>query len=349
MNRKHIIAVIVVLLAAGAGIVALVKSRGGASESGGDDATPTLVSVQTGALKLTTLHRYVQGFGTVEPAPATADQPAADAPLAAPSAGVVTKVNVVAGQSVKKGDVLVELNSSTTTAENAEQEVARQKELFAQQNTSQKNLQAAEAQLALLRVTAPLSGTVARLDVKPGQAVDLSTVVAEVMDLSRLAARAEIPAAEADGLKAGEEVQVLSEPAVTTELLFVSPDVDKDNGTVLVRALLPADSGLRPGQFVPLRIVTAVHTNCLAAPAESVVTDESGKSVIALVKGDESVQTPVQTGLRENGWVEIAAPGLKAGDTVVTVGAYGLPEKTKISVQNSTGDETASTNSADAK
>jgi membrane fusion protein (multidrug efflux system) len=349
MNRKHIIAVIVVLLAAGAGIVALVKSRGGASESGGDDATPTLVSVQTGALKLTTLHRYVQGFGTVEPAPATADQPAADAPLAAPSAGVVTKVNVVAGQSVKKGDVLVELNSSTTTAENAEQEVARQKELFAQQNTSQKNLQAAEAQLALLRVTAPLSGTVARLDVKPGQAVDLSTVVAEVMDLSRLAARAEIPAAEANGLKAGEEVQVLSEPAVTTELLFVSPDVDKYNGTVLVRALLPADSGLRPGQFVPLRIVTAVHTNCLAAPAESVVTDESGKSVIALVKGDESVQTPVQTGLRENGWVEIAAPGLKAGDTVVTVGAYGLPEKTKISVQNSTGDETASTNSADAK
>jgi membrane fusion protein (multidrug efflux system) len=349
MNRKHIIAVIVVLLAAGAGIVALVKSRGGASESGGDDATPTLVSVQTGALKLTTLHRYVQGFGTVEPAPATADQPAADAPLAAPSAGVVTKVNVVAGQSVKKGDVLVELNSSTTTAENAEQEVARQKELFAQQNTSQKNLQAAEAQLALLRVTAPLSGTVARLDVKPGQAVDLSTVVAEVMDLSRLAARAEIPAAEADGLKAGEEVQVLSEPAVTTELLFVSPDVDKDNGTVLVRALLPADSGLRPGQFVPLRIVTAVHTNCLAAPVESVVTDENGKSVIALVKGDEAMRTPVQTGLRENGWVEIEASGLKAGDPVVTVGAYGLPEKTKISVQHSSGDEAASTNSADAK
>jgi multidrug efflux pump subunit AcrA (membrane-fusion protein) len=131
--------------------------------------------------------------------------------------------------------------------------------------------------------------------------------------------------------------------------LFVSPDVDKDNGTVLVRALLPADSGLRPGQFVPLRIVTAVHTNCLAAPVESVVTDESGKSVIALVKGDEAVQTPVQTGLREDGWVEIEAPGRKAGDPVVTVGAYGLPEKTKISVQNSPGDEAASTNSADAK
>ena len=64
-----------------------------------------------------------------------------------------------------------------------------------------KNLQDAEAQLALLRVTAPLSGTVARVNVKPGQAVDVSTVVAEVMDLSRLAVSAEIPAAEAGELK----------------------------------------------------------------------------------------------------------------------------------------------------
>jgi RND family efflux transporter MFP subunit len=224
------------------------------------------------------------------------------------------------------------LDSGTTTCALAEQELARQKELFAQQNTSLKNLQAAEAQLALLRVTAPVSGTVARINVRPGQAVDLTTVVAEVMDLNRLAVSADIPAAEAGDLKPGNPVEVSAAPPVTTELSFVSSNVAKDNGTVLVRALLPADSGLRPGQFVPLRIVTAVHTNCLAAPGESVVTDESGKSVIALVKGDAATQTPVQTGLRESGWVEVEAPELKAGDIVVTIGAYGLPEKTKIQV-----------------
>jgi multidrug efflux pump subunit AcrA (membrane-fusion protein) len=328
MKQKIIIGLIVVLCA-GLGVWALIKSRGEASESGGDETTPTIVSVQTGALKLATLHRYVAGYGTVEPAPATAEQPAAGAQLAAPSAGVVAKVNVLEGQHVEKGDVLMELNSQA-----AEQEVGRQEKLYAQQNTSLKNLQEAEAQLALLRVTAPLSGTVARVNVKPGQAVDLTTVVAEVMDLSRLAVSAEIPAAEAGDLKPGNPVEVLAEPPVTTELSFVSPNVAKDNDTVLVRALLPADSGLRPGQFVPLRIVTAVHTNCLAAPDESVVTDAGGKRVIALVKGDAATQTPVQTGLRENGWVEIEAPELKAGDVVVTVGAYGLPEKTKIQVVN---------------
>ena len=349
MNRKHIIIGIVVVLVAGLGVVALVKSRGEASESKGDETTPTIVTVQTGALKFATLHRYVQGYGTVEPAPAAAEQPAASAQLAAPSAGVVTKVNVVEGQQVTKGDMLVELNSATTTVENALQQAARQKELYAQQNTSLKNLQDAEAQLALLRVTAPLSGTVVRVNVKPGQAVDLTTVVAEVMDLSRLAVSAEIPAAAAVDLKSGQPVEVLTEPPLMTELSFVSPSVDKNNDTVLVRARLPAGGALRPGQFVSLRIVTAVHTNCLVAPVTGVVTDESGKSVLALVKGDEAAQTPVQTGLRENGWVQVEAPELKAGDSVVTVGAYGLPEKTKISVQNSPGDETSSTNSSSAK
>ena len=314
----------------------------------GDEATSTIVSVQTGALKLATLHHYVQGYGMVEPTPATAEQPAAGAQLSAPSAGVVAKVSVIEGQHVEKGDVLMVLNSSTATAESAEQEVARQKQLFAQQNTSLKNLQAAEAQLALLRVTAPLAGTVARVNVRPGQAVDSTTVVAELMDLNRLAVSAEIQAAEATDLKFGDPVEVLTTPPVATKLLFVSPNVDKSNGTVLVRASLPPNSGLRPGQFVSLRIVTAVHADCLAAPAESVVADESGQSVVALVKGDESKQLPVQTGLRENGWVEVAAPELKAGDTVVTVGAYGLPAKTKIRFQNSAGDA-MSTNSADAK
>jgi membrane fusion protein, multidrug efflux system len=338
MSRKHIIVGVVVVLVAGLGIVALVKSRGKAPASGGSEATPSSVSVQTGALKLATLHGYVAGYGTVEPAPATAEQPAAGAQLAAPSAGIVTKVNVIEGQQVEKGDVLMEMNSGVATAESAAQEADRQKTLYAQENTSLRTLQAAEAQLALLRVTAPLSGTVARVNVKPGQAVDLTTVVAEVMDLNRLAVSAEIPAAEASDLKPGHPVEVMTAPAVTTELSFVSPHVKKDNDTVLVRALLPVNSGLRPGQFVPLRIVTAVHTNCLAAPSESVVTDASGKSVIALVKGDEATQTPVQTGLRENDWVEIAAPQLRAGDIIVTVGAYGLPEKTKIQVVNPKGE-----------
>lgn len=346
-GRKPILVLLAVALFAFAGC-----SKSDADKSAGasdeDENAATVVSVQTGALQLATLHRYVEGFGTMEPAPATADQPAASAQLAAPSVGVVSKVFVYEGQHVEKGDELVELDSSAMTAAYAEQEVARQKKLYAQQNTSLRNLQNAEAQLALLRVVAPLSGTVTRVNVKPGAAVDTSTVVAELMDLNRLAVRADIPVSAAGELKTGEELRTLTQPPVTARLTFISPAVDAGSGTVFVWAALPAGCGLRPGQFVPLEIVTAVHTNCLAAPEESVVTDESGHSVISLVQGDEAVQTPVQTGFRENGWVEIEGAGLKAGDTVVTVGAYGLPQKTKIQLV-SASEGTAATHSPDAQ
>ena len=351
------------VVALGLGIYAIVKSPHTASpdaddEGGPAENVPSVVSVQTGRLQRMALHRYVSGYGTVEAAPATADQPASGAQLAAPTAGVVARVNVIAGQQVQKGDVLVDLNSGTATFDYARAEAGRQEKLYEQNNASLKNLQDAEAQLAALEIVAPVSGTITRLNVKSGEAVDLNMPVAEVIDLSRLAVSAEIPAAAAADLKTGQEVQISGtgfQPvngqaarSTAATVSFVGPAVDAKSGTVQTWTLLPADSGLRPGQFVQLKIVTAVHTNCLVAPAESVVTDESGKSVIALVNGDTAAQTPVQTGFREDGWVEIAGTGLKEGASVVTLGAYGLPEKTKIRVLGS-ADEATATDSTPAK
>ena len=338
------------VLCAGLAIFGLTKLHN--SDSGGDpdeappeNVTP-VVTVETGRIQRMTLHRYVDGYGTVEPAPATADQPSAGGPLSAPTAGVVAHVAVVPRQEVKKGEVLVELNSSTATYAYAKAEVERQKKLLEDQNTSLKNVQDAEAQLASLRIVAPVSGTVTRVSAREGAAVDANAVLVEVIDLSRLAVTAQIPASQAKDLNTGEEVQILSEPAVTNSLSFVSPAVDPNDGTVLVRAALPANSGLRPGQFVPLRIVTETRADVLAAPIESVVTSEDGKSFVVLIKGDEGAQAPVTAGVRENGWVEIEGEGLKEGDSIATLGAYGFPEKAKIRNQNSPADEESSTNSA---
>jgi membrane fusion protein (multidrug efflux system) len=331
MKIKPALTSLIVVLCVGLGIFALLKFDGTASLADEDTAAaPPVVTVQTAVLQRMTLHRYVTGYGTVSPAPATAGAPAADAPLAAPTAGVVARVNVVEGQHVHKGQVLMTLDSASVTVAYAEQEVARQKELFAQHNTSLKSLQNAETQLTLLRVTAPLSGTVVRIGVKPGAAVGTNTVVAEVMDLKRLVVKTDIPVSDAGELASGQVVQVQTNRTVSAVVTFISPYVSQDNGTIRVLARLPAGCGLRPGQFVPLRIVVGVHRNCLAAPAESVVTDIAGKSVLSLVQGDEAIQTPVRTGFREKGWVEVKAPALKPGDTVVTVGAYGLPKRIRI-------------------
>lgn len=349
---KIIIGVVLAVLIA-LGIVAVIKL--GPSSSGGDDddaAAPAgnetnIVTVQTAALTNITLHRYVDGYGAVEAMPATAEKPAAGGTLAAPTAGVVTKINVVAGQQVNEGDVLAQLDSSTATFDYAQAEVKRQQALFSHQNTSVKNLNDAEAQLKSLEVIAPVSGTVTSVNVKPGQAVDSTTIVAEVIDLKRLAVGVKIPADQAADLQTGQDVQILTDPPVSASLSFVSPAVDSSDGTVAAWAALPPDGTLRPGQFVQLRIVTA-QTNCLAAPAAGVVTDDSGNSTVAKVNGKEADQTPVQTGFREGDWVGIQATNLNAGDQVVTVGAYGLADKTQIKIQN-TPDDNSATNSAEAK
>lgn len=342
----------VLVLGIAVGIFALIKMSPSSSSGDSDDQpvvdnTPPLVTVQVGTLKRMTLHSYIDGYGTVEAAPATANEPAAGGTLAAPSAGVVAKVNVIPGQHVEKGDVLAELNSSTATFDYAKAELERQNKLFAQQNTAIKNVEDAKAQLASLQVVAPVSGTVTRVDVKPGQAVDSTTIIAEVVDLNRLAVSTKIPAKQADELHIGQKVQILTDPPVTASLSLINPAVNADDGTIAAWASLPSDSQLRSGQFVQLKIVTAA-TNCLAAPAESVVTDEDGNSFISLVNTNVSAKTQVQVGFREDGWVEVNAPELKEGSQVVTVGAYGLDDKTQLKIA-SPAQSDSETNSADTK
>ncbi|HUA64627.1 MAG TPA: efflux RND transporter periplasmic adaptor subunit [Alphaproteobacteria bacterium] len=353
MKPKHILIAGLMLLCAAAGIVAILKAHGpsGSDSDDSDEAVsqnaniPSIISVHVGVLTNITLHRYVSGYGTIVAAPAVANQPAAGGPLAAPTAGIVAKINVIAGQRVKKGDVLMELNSATATFDSANAQLERQKKLFASQNTSLKNMEDAAAQLASLQVIAPVSGTVTSLNVQPGQAVDTTTTVAEVIDLDRLALSVKIPSAQAGQLQVGQETTIASEPPVTASLSFVGSTVDPADGTVPAWASLPPRSGLRPGQFVQFKVVTEIRTNCLAAPAESVVTDEDGNGAIWLVNGDQATTTNVEVGLRENDWVEITSSGLKAGDPVVTVGAYGLPDKTQIKILNPSSQTNAANSS----
>ena len=310
-----------------------------------EEKVVTEVPVHVGKIILATLHDYVTGYGMVEPEPAGNGRPAASAKLTSPSAGVVMETSSEEGRQVKQGDLIFRLDSRAADAavDVAEKNLARQQQLIATQNTSQKTLLDAEQQMAaarvqqsLLRVESPVSGIVVRFTARAGEAVDTTTVLAEIIDLDRLVATLRIPSVEADRLTTNQPVEISTGRSEATntlagEVVFVSPQVDATTDTVLVRASIPPGSSLRPGQFVAARIVCETRTNRLAVPVESVFTTD-GASVIAVVEGDKAIQKPVSTGLREGGLVEIKGDGLKEGMTIVTVGAYALPKETKIRV-----------------
>lgn len=318
-------------------------------QSAGEEAVQTnlvtKVAVHVGQISRTTLRGYVTAYGTVEPEP-VGERPAASARLAPAVPGIITDVNCAEGDHVATGDVLFQLDSRAVdvAVESAKQVLERQKKLARVEGTSQKALQEAEARLnaarvqqAYLRVSSPLAGTVTHVNGKPGEAVDLTSVLAEVVDLDRLVVSAGVPSAELASLRVGRPAEVFADRAASViagRLTFVGTEVAPSTGTALTRSALPADSGLRPGQFVKIRIVSAEHKNCLAVPVESVVRNAEGAPVIAVVQDDTAVQIPVQTGLREGGLVEVEAEGLQPGMSVVTEGAYGLPQETKVRVLN---------------
>ncbi len=331
-----------VFLAAAGGLVWLIWLRP-AKRAEEEAQPPTEVPVHVAKITRATLRGYVTAYGTVEAEPPGA-RPAASARVAPSVPGVVVEIRCAEGQRVEKGALLFQLDSRAAdlAAEFAAKTYERQQKLMQVEGTSQKllweagqALAVAQTQQALLRVQAPLAGTVARVNVRPGEAVDLTSVLAEVIDLDRLVVSANVPSPELATVKAGQPAEVAADPPappVGGWVTWISPQLDARTGTALVRVALPASSGLRPGQWVALRIVTEERKDRLTVPTESVVKDAEGNTVIALVQNDQAALKPVKVGLADGGRIEVAAEGLQPDMAVVTAGAYGLPKETKVRV-----------------
>ena len=263
------------------------------------------------------------------------------------------------GQRVEKGQVLIRLDTRTVDAQltkarqavaNAEALLERQKKLMAADATTQKALQEAELQcataraevaalepqLGLLQVAAPLAGTVTKVSTRVGETVDTATPVIELADLDRLVAAVAIPVDEVASVCKDAAASVLAEGMdkdLSGKVIDLSAFAETANGSVTAWVELPPKSGLRPGQFVSVRIVTEERADLLAVPIASVVKDAAEGDTVAVIKDGKATRRAVKTGLRDKGLVEVSGEGLAEGMTVVTAGAYGLPKETKVRVE----------------
>jgi membrane fusion protein (multidrug efflux system) len=365
MSRKlGTFAGLLVLLAGSGGVYLLSRHRP-AVEQAPEAQTPTVVPVEVGQIRRMTLHEYLDAYGSVLANPGIGDVAPAGAQIDSPLDGIVTQVHCLLGQQVKKGQVLFALydEPAKVAMEQAEKTVAfaqanfeRQESLQKVQGTSAKlllearqqldsarnDLAQAEVQLQLHKVMAPFDGTITDVCVRAGEAVARTGPLARLTDLRRLVVKAEVPRPQVDKLQLGQRVQI--DPGARTATSdssaqrsfrlvdYIDCQVDPNSDTVAVLVGLPADTDLRPGQFVRVRIVVGEYRDQLAVPEESIVTTLEGETIIALVQGDEAIPTPVKRGVSEDHWVQVEGQGLEPGSNVVTVGAYGLPGRTRIRV-----------------
>jgi HlyD family secretion protein len=95
---------------------------------------------------------------------------------------------------------------------------------------------------------------------------------------------------------------------------LVSPTVDATTRLGSVHIVLPTDSPARAGMYGSAEVIIA-SANALALPLSAVTSGREG-STTRKVEGDVVKQITVETGIQDNGFVEIKS-GLSAGDTVV--------------------------------
>jgi membrane fusion protein, multidrug efflux system len=316
-----------ILAAVGCGLYAL-WYKGVPRHKDGPEATgETEVAVNVGKVSLATLRHGVTAYGTVEPEPGVADKAPASARIASPVAAIVSDVNCFEGQQVEKGQTLFTLKDSRKPDGSIEQ--------------------------ALLKITAPLSGTVVYVNVRPGEVTDPETLtpLVEVVDLNRLIIAANVPSSQMPAVKLGQIVEIVPQQgevdhtfattetaanpapiALTGKVTLIEDRVDPKTDMGPVDISVPVEARLRPGQFVRVRIITEERRDCLTVPSRSIVKNQSGEWVIYLVSGKKAIQQPVEVGFREGDMVQVHSLILQPGDKVVTTGAYGLPEKTRIRI-----------------
>lgn len=212
----------------------------------------------------------------------------------------------------------------------------------------------AQAQFGYSEIRSPINGVVTDRPLYPGEMAAAGTPLLTVMDVSSVIAKAHIPQSDAAALKVGDKGTMVVpgiEKPIEGKITVVSPALDPNSTTVEVwlEARNPKQI-LKPGTSVQLSITTQTVHDALVVPASAVVATPDGASAVMLAGSDgHAHQKPVKLGIRNGDDVQVLE-GVTAADQVVSVGAYGLPDNTKLKIEapdNSAEDSKPSPDSKD--
>jgi HlyD family secretion protein len=191
----------------------------------------------------------------------------------------------------------------------------------------------AAAQLGYTEIRSPIDGVVTDRPGYPGETPPQGVPILTVMDTSSVIAKVHLPQEQAALLKVGDAATISGRdnPAVESKVSLVSPAVDPNSTTVEVWVETKNAAGLlRPGSAVQVEIVARKVPDAITIPAAALLTNPAGGMNVMVVGADHKAhQTEVEVGVRNADLVQITK-GLAAGQTVVTVGAYGLPDNTQV-------------------
>ena len=195
----------------------------------------------------------------------------------------------------------------------------------------------AEAQLSYTEIRSPIDGVVTDRPLFVGETAAAGTPVITVMDTSALLAKLHISQMQAQQLSLGADAKVtapgIDEP-VPAKVSLISPALDPGSTTIEVWLRIENRKGqLKPGTAVHTVITGKAANNALLIPSAAAQTapDGASKSVMVIAADGTAHKRPVKLGIQNADSVQVLE-GLSASDMVITTGAYGLDDGTKVKI-----------------
>ena len=247
-------------------------------------------------------------------------RPNQGAMLSSQNAGTVARVLVSNGQQVKKGDLLVELDSSVERASLAAAEAQlpslratyqRYASLIASGSVSRQELDSAkaayDAQAANInslkatierrQIVAPFDGKAGIVKVNVGQYVNVGTEIVRVEDRSSMKVDFAIAQNLLDRLHVGQKVTATADArkgeTFAAKITAIEPAINTSTGLIDVQATFEPEDGakLLSGMFTRLNVALPTEHSQIVVPQVAVSYNMYGESLYVLTAlSDEDIE-----------------------------------------------------------
>lgn len=276
-------------------------------------------------------------------------------------AGQVASVYACKGQSVKKGDLLAELDAGNlksthegalATLRQAEDAYNRLNQLY--ENKSLPEIKFVEVKTKLeqarsmeriaaknlqeSKLYAPFSGIIGERAVDPGENTMPGATVMTLLNMDVVKIKISVPESEIPHIKNGQKVSVcaaaldnLSFPAIVTEKSMIANPISH---TYEVKCNLSktASASLLPGMVCSVDILSDTGRSILVVPADAVQTAYEGGRFVWTAENGQAVKYPVHTGRLTADGIVIRS-GIREGAQVIVEGWHKISEGSKITIR----------------
>jgi len=277
-------------------------------------------------------------------------------------AGQVKTIHFNSGQQLKKGQLLVELDSETDKAELngllAEKKLAqiqfnRSKKLISKDFVSKSDFDQNLALLDEIRasvqskktviekkmIRAPFAGELGIRNINLGQYLTPGSAIVTLQQIAPIYIDFQLPERHLQRLSLNQQVQLTvqayPDKIFKGKISTISPLIDRNSRAIKIRAtLLNAGRLLYPGMFAEVKVLSDHSRQLLTLPDTAITYNPYGNFVFVIKTteiGSIVKSRQVETGLSKAGRIEILT-GLKVGDRVVSAGQIKLRNDMAVSI-----------------